>query len=169
MSETRIDGNHIEAYQVKTEDGERIKNIIGKLERIYDWLLPILPIYTNYLKATKNPLTIDIGETRIKLINNFPSVSSPFNNPSELEEEIFTNSFVRFCQKYDLNVNIQNFIEQINDFIEHKGIGEIGAIRLYSELDKLIQALKKFENWLYKNNKLTLKPTATVQKNLRRK
>jgi hypothetical protein len=68
-----------------------------------------------------------------------------------------------------LNVNIQNFTEQINDFIEHKGTGKIGAIRLYSELDKLIQALKKFENWLNKKKKFTLKPTATVQKNLRRK
>jgi hypothetical protein len=161
--------NPFEAYQVKPEDAEKITNFIGKLEKIYDWLLPIISTYTNYLNATKKPLTSDIGEARIKLINNFPSVSSPFNNPSELEEEIFTNSFARFCQKYDLNVNIQNFTEQINDFIEHKGTGKIGAIRLYSELDKLIQALKKFENWLNKKKKFTLKPTATVQKNLRRK
>ncbi len=140
----------------RPDEIRQIDELKQELLNIFNWLKPIIPHYSNFTKAGKEPWKEGVWEARTKLINNFPNVASPFKRSDFISLEL-KQQFANFCSRNTIKCDLERFIKQLENFISHKGTDKYGAILIYSEADKLVSALEKFKVWVLnpRNLKIT--------------
>jgi len=146
-----MDREHSELTRTEatpTEDIEKIDALINNLDSLSRWLQSAFVVYDRYKEALDHPLTANLARERKLLFSKFPKFNLPFRQGASVLESRLEQKFAIYCKNKNISLSLSEFLNQLNDFIQQKGTGKIGAFKLFDSLNQLFINLQDFKKYL---------------------